>query len=157
MILHPLVAVVGPTASGKSDLALALAESFGAEIVNCDSLQLYRYMDIGTAKTPPGLRRGIPHHLIDIIDPDQVFTAGEYQRAAREVLREIASRAARAAGRRRDRLLPERPHRRIVRRTGCGSRSSRPLGAASRAAAKRFCRNSIQILLREFTQTILRN
>jgi tRNA dimethylallyltransferase len=92
MTPHPLLAVVGPTASGKSDLALALAERLGGEIVNCDSVQLYRYLDIGTAKTPPELRRGIPHHLIDIIDPDEVFTAGQYQRVARAVLREVADR-----------------------------------------------------------------
>jgi tRNA dimethylallyltransferase len=88
----PLIAVLGPTASGKSDLALALCEHFNGEIVNCDSLQLYRYMDVGTAKTPPAERRGIPHHLMDIIDPDQVFTAGAYIRLARETLRCIAER-----------------------------------------------------------------
>ncbi len=92
MILRPLLAVVGPTASGKSDLALALAERFNGEIVNCDSVQLYRYMNIGTAKTRPELRRGIPHHLIDIIDPDEVFTAGEYQRAARAALDDVSAR-----------------------------------------------------------------
>jgi tRNA dimethylallyltransferase len=83
---------VGPTGSGKSDLALALAESAGGEIVNCDSVQLYRYMDIGTAKTPVEQRRGIRHHLIDILDPDQIFTAGDYMRQGRAVLRDIASR-----------------------------------------------------------------
>jgi len=60
--------------------------------MNCDSVQLYRYLDIGTAKTPSGQRRGIPHHLIDILNPDQVFTAGDYERAARVTLGEIASR-----------------------------------------------------------------
>ena len=88
----PLVAVVGPTASGKSDLALDLAEALRGEIVNCDSLQLYRYLDIGTAKVPAGQRRGIPHHLIDIIDPDRIFTAGEYARAARSCVSDIAAR-----------------------------------------------------------------
>jgi tRNA dimethylallyltransferase len=92
MSTRPLVAVVGPTASGKSDLGLDLADAFGGEIVNCDSLQLYRYLDIGTAKTPPQERRGIPHHMIDIIDPDQVYTAGEYSRRARAVLDDIANR-----------------------------------------------------------------
>jgi tRNA dimethylallyltransferase len=88
----PSIAVVGPTGTGKSDLALELAQNFGGEIVNCDSVQLYRYLDIGTAKTPVAERRGIPHHLIDIIDPDQLFTAGDYVRIARPILREIASR-----------------------------------------------------------------
>ncbi len=89
--IHPLVAVVGPTGSGKSDLALRIAAEFSGEIVNCDSLQLYRYLDIGTAKTPLEERRGIPHHLFDILDPDQVFTAGEYARVARPLLARIAA------------------------------------------------------------------
>lgn len=90
--MQALVAVVGPTGAGKSELALCIAGQFGGEIVNCDSLQLYRHLDIGTAKLPPAERRGIPHHLLDILSPDQVFTAGEYERAARAVLREIAGR-----------------------------------------------------------------
>lgn len=88
----PLVAVLGPTGSGKSELALALAEAFQGEIVNCDSLQLYRHFDIGTAKLPPAERRGIPHHLLDVLDPDEVFTAGEYARRARPLLAQIAAR-----------------------------------------------------------------
>ena len=90
--LSPLVAVVGPTGSGKSELALGIAERFRGEIVNCDSLQIYKYLDIGTAKLLPEERRGIPHHLLDILNPDGVFTAGEYARAARAALREIAGR-----------------------------------------------------------------
>jgi tRNA dimethylallyltransferase len=89
---RPLVAVAGPTGSGKSDLALAVAEAFNGEIVNCDSLQVYRYFDIGTAKLPPVERRGIPHHLIDIFNPDQLFTAGEYARLARETIAAISMR-----------------------------------------------------------------
>lgn len=88
----PLVAVVGPTGSGKSELALRLAEEFQGEIVNCDSLQVYRYFDIGTAKLLPAERRGIPHHLFDILNPDEVFTAGEYARRARPILAEIVER-----------------------------------------------------------------
>ena len=90
--LRPLVAVVGPTGSGKSALALHLAQSFQGEIVNCDSLQLYRYLDIGTAKPLPAERGAVPHHLFDLLDPDQVFTAGEYERAARPLLGQIAAR-----------------------------------------------------------------
>jgi tRNA dimethylallyltransferase len=89
---RPLVAVVGPTGAGKSDLALSIAEEFNGEIVNCDSLQVFRHFDIGTAKLPPEERRGIPHHLIDILDPDQLFTAGEYARLARETIAEIIAR-----------------------------------------------------------------
>jgi tRNA dimethylallyltransferase len=88
----PLVAVAGPTGSGKSDLALQIAEKFHGEIINCDSLQVYRYFDIGTAKLPVTERRGIPHHLIDIIDPDELFTAGEFARVARETLAAISAR-----------------------------------------------------------------
>ncbi len=90
--LHPLAIVLGPTGSGKSDLALAIAERFGGEIVNCDSLQLYRMFDIGTAKLPATERQNIPHHLFDAFDPVRVCTAGEYVRLARPILREIAGR-----------------------------------------------------------------
>jgi tRNA dimethylallyltransferase len=88
----PLVAVAGPTGSGKSGLALAIAAEFNGEIVNCDSLQVYRHFDIGTAKLPREERRAIPHHLIDILDPDQLFTAGEYARVARETIADISAR-----------------------------------------------------------------
>jgi tRNA dimethylallyltransferase len=88
----PLIIVAGPTGAGKSDLALAIASKLGGEIVNCDSVQLYRGFDIGAAKTPEADRLGIPHHLIDIIDAAQEFTAGDYARAARAVLRQIAAR-----------------------------------------------------------------
>ena len=88
----PLVAVAGPTGSGKSELALCLAEEFHGEIINCDSLQVFRHFDIGTAKLSMAERRGIPHHLIDIVDPDQLFTAGDYARRARAAIREISGR-----------------------------------------------------------------
>jgi len=87
-----LATVVGPTGSGKSALALCLAQQFGGEIVNCDSLQLYRGFDIGTAKTPPGERRGIPHHLFDVLTAQESYSAGEYAREARNVIAEIAGR-----------------------------------------------------------------
>ena len=89
---RPVVAVVGPTGSGKSCLALAIAEAFHGEVVNCDSLQVYRHFDIGTAKLPPEERRGIPHHLIDIVNPDELFTAGEYARRGREAISGITAR-----------------------------------------------------------------
>jgi tRNA dimethylallyltransferase len=92
--LAPLVVVAGPTASGKSALALELALRFQGEIVNCDSLQLYRGLDVGTAKTPVGQRQGIPHHLLDILDPAELATAGDYCLRGRQVLREIAGRGA---------------------------------------------------------------
>jgi tRNA dimethylallyltransferase len=92
-LLTPLPIVLGPTGSGKSELGLRIAREFGGEIVNCDSLQLYRRFDIGTAKVPRAERCSIPHHLIDLIEPTQLFTAGEYARSARAVLAEIAARA----------------------------------------------------------------
>lgn len=88
----PIVAVIGPTGSGKSPLALRLAEEFSGEIVNCDSLQLYRGFDVATAKVPLHLRREIPHHLIDVLDPTQVYSAGDYARDARRVIAEISAR-----------------------------------------------------------------
>jgi tRNA dimethylallyltransferase len=89
----PLVAVVGPTASGKSSLGVWLAEQFGGEVLACDSTQLYRGFDIGTAK--PGLaeRRGIPHHLIDSLTPSEAATAGGYRQMALVVLEDLRSRA----------------------------------------------------------------
>lgn len=90
----PLIVVAGPTASGKSDLALELAVRFHGEIVNCDSVQLYRGLDIGAAKTPLSQRRGVPHHLIDEFDPSELATAGDYSARGRAVLREIAGRGA---------------------------------------------------------------
>jgi tRNA dimethylallyltransferase len=89
---HPLVAVVGPTGSGKSELALQIAEKFDGEVVNCDSLQVYRHFDIGTAKLPLSEQRGIPHHLIDIVDPNELFTAGEFARLGRQVVADITAR-----------------------------------------------------------------
>jgi tRNA dimethylallyltransferase len=78
MSTPPLVAVVGATASGKSGLALDLAERLGGEIVNTDAMQVYRGMDIGTAKLPVSERRGIPHHLLDLLDVTEALTVAEF-------------------------------------------------------------------------------
>lgn len=86
------VLLLGPTGSGKTALSLALAERLYGEIVSCDSVDVYRGMDIGTAKPTPKERARVPHHLIDIANPDETFTAGEYSRQARAALREIATR-----------------------------------------------------------------
>ena len=82
-IVRTPIAVIGPTGTGKSDLALDLAERFDGEIVNIDAMAQYRYMDIGTAKTPPALRRGIPHHQLDVLDVTETATVARYQEAAR--------------------------------------------------------------------------
>jgi len=86
------VLLLGPTGSGKTALSLALGEHFGGEIISCDSVAVYRGMDLGTAKPTPGERARLPHHLIDVADPDQPFTAGEYSRQARAALHAIAAR-----------------------------------------------------------------
>ena len=86
------IAVVGPTASGKSDLAIRLAGRFGGEIVNFDSVQAYRHFDIGTAKTPLCSRAGIPHHLMDHVEPDRNYSAGEFARDARAVMNGLTAR-----------------------------------------------------------------
>ena len=88
----PVVAVVGPTGAGKSALALDLAEQLGGEIVNADSMQLYRGMDIGTAKVPIGERRGIRHHLLDVWDVTHTADVAAYQRLARSVIEKLVSR-----------------------------------------------------------------
>ncbi len=87
-----VVAVLGPTATGKSALGLALAERLGGEIVNCDSTAVYRGFDIGTDKVPVDERRGIPHHLIDIVAPTEVYTAAQYARDASAVIRDVLAR-----------------------------------------------------------------
>jgi tRNA dimethylallyltransferase len=85
-------AIVGPTASGKSDLGIALALELGGEIVNLDSVQVYRRIEVATAKVPLEERRGVPHHLIDIADPTTNFTAGEWARTAAATIEEIERR-----------------------------------------------------------------
>jgi tRNA dimethylallyltransferase len=87
-----LVVVLGPTASGKTALSLALAERFHGEIVNCDSVAMYRDFEIGTAKPSAAERARAPHHLLDFVDPASYITAGEYAREARKVIAEISSR-----------------------------------------------------------------
>jgi len=91
-----VVAVVGPTATGKSDLGLGLAEALGGEVVNADALQLYRGMDIGTAKLPVDERRGIPHHLLDVLDPHEDASVADYQERARAAFVDIALRGRRS-------------------------------------------------------------
>jgi len=88
-----LLVILGPTASGKTALSLFLAEKFRGEIVNCDSVALYREFEIGTAKPSVGERARAPHHLFDIANPTEEITAGEYARRARQVLSEIKQRA----------------------------------------------------------------
>jgi tRNA dimethylallyltransferase len=88
----PLVAILGPTASGKSALAVHLAERFDGEVLACDSTQVYRGFDVGTAKPNTAERRGISHHLLDLVEPSEIFTAGEYRRRAEIVLAELRTR-----------------------------------------------------------------
>lgn len=91
-VAAPLIAIVGPTASGKSALAMRLAGELQAEIVSCDSLQVYRGLDIGSAKAAPEERARVPHHLVDVVSPQEAFSAAEYARLGREALAGIASR-----------------------------------------------------------------
>ena len=88
----PIVAVVGPTAAGKTGLSLDLAERLGGEVVNTDAMQVYRGMDVGTAKLPPGDRRGIPHHLLDTHDVSEALSVAEFQAAARAVIAGLRGR-----------------------------------------------------------------
>jgi tRNA dimethylallyltransferase len=90
--VRPLVAVLGPTATGKSALGIAIAEKFNGEIVNCDSTAVYRGFDIGTDKVPFDERRGIPHHLIDIADPTDEYTAAQFARDAAAAINDIHAR-----------------------------------------------------------------
>lgn len=88
----PLLAILGATASGKSTLALSVAQRVGGEIVNCDSMQMIRYLDIGTAKPTLSDREVVPHHLYDTVEPDGFYSAGLYMRDARTVCREVSQR-----------------------------------------------------------------
>lgn len=89
---YSLLAVVGPTASGKSRLAVELAQALDGEVVSCDSMQIYRGMDIGTAKPTQADMRGVPHHLLDIAEPDQPFSCADYVQACERVIGEISAR-----------------------------------------------------------------
>ena len=88
----PLLAIVGPTAAGKTALAIELARRLGGEIVSADSRQVYRYMNIGTAKPTPAECAAVPHHLVDVVDPDADFSLGLYQELATAAIADIARR-----------------------------------------------------------------
>ena len=93
MEIYPkIVVVVGPTASGKSDLALRLAQEFDGELICSDSMQVYRQMDIGTAKPTPDVQKLVPHHQLDLIDPDESYSAGKYARDASSIIEKVAAR-----------------------------------------------------------------
>ena len=96
MTVPLVVAVVGPTATGKSDLGLALAQALGGEVVNADAMQLYRGMDVGTAKLTVAERRGIAHHQLDVLDVSEDATVAAYQRDARADVADVAARGRRA-------------------------------------------------------------
>ena len=89
---HPVLAVVGPTASGKTALGVALAEQFGGEIISADSMQIYKGLDVGTAKVTPEETRGIPHHGIDILQPDEPFSVADFTALAGALEHEISGR-----------------------------------------------------------------
>lgn len=165
-----MVAVAGPTGSGKSELSLRIAREFQGEIVNCDSLQVYRYLTIGTAKLSEEERQGIPHHMVDVFTPDQVTTAGEYARRARPALAEIAGRGHLPVvvggtgfylkalleglfpGPERDIALRERLHDRERRRPGSLHRILLRLDPPS---ARRIHPNDIPKLVRALEITLL--
>lgn len=92
----PLIAVVGPTASGKTSLAIELCKKYGAEAVSCDSMQIYKGMDIATAKPTPEEMQGIPHHLIGFVSPDEPFSVAKYCEAAKETIIDINGRNKKA-------------------------------------------------------------
>ena len=115
-----VILLVGPTGVGKTKLALKLAGHFGGEIVSADSMQVYRGMDIGTAKPTPEERRCIPHHLIDVVDPDQPFDASRYCDLAHRVIARSAPGGKTDLCRRRHGALYPGFVRRADRRAGCG-------------------------------------
>ena len=90
--MNDLICIAGPTASGKTGLAVALAKALNGEVVSCDSMQIYRGMDVGTAKPTPEEMQGVPHHLLDVADPGEDFSVGRYVRLATEAITDIHSR-----------------------------------------------------------------
>ena len=94
--MKPAIVLVGPTAVGKTDLSLALAHEFNGEVINADSMQLYRGMDIGTAKITEQMRQGITHHLLDVLDITETANVADYQRMGRQVIQQLAEQGKRA-------------------------------------------------------------
>lgn len=90
--MDKIICVVGPTASGKTAMAVELAKRYNGEVLSCDSMQLYRHMDIGTAKPTTEEMEGIPHHMIDVLEPDEVFSVGRYVEMAEPILQDILAR-----------------------------------------------------------------
>ncbi|BAS08320.1 tRNA dimethylallyltransferase [Arthrobacter sp. Hiyo4] len=95
MVQPPVIAVVGPTGSGKSDLAVNLALELDGEVINADALQFYRGMDIGTAKITPAECKGVPHHLLDILDVTEEASVSDFQQQARSIVSDIHARGKR--------------------------------------------------------------
>jgi tRNA dimethylallyltransferase len=167
-----VIAVVGPTVVGKTGLVLRLAEEIGAEVVNADSMQVYRFMDIGTAKPTPAVRAKVPHHLLDIVNPDEHFDANLYSQFARKVVQNLVRRgtAAIAAGGTglylkasfyglfpgapADRLLRERLRREAVDNGGVGLYQR--LSQVDPAAARRIHPNDLFRIIRALEVWYLR-
>lgn len=166
----PLIVIFGPTASGKTALALALAERFGAEILSCDSVCVYRHMELGTAKPTAAERARVPHHLLDLYDPDEACTAGEYARQARLVLGSLGGTLPILAGGTglyfralldglfpappADPALRERLRARVARR-GAGS-LHRTLARLDAAAAGLIHENDVSKMIRAVEVSLLR-
>ncbi len=137
--MPPVIAIVGPTAAGKSDLAVALAQRLGGEVINADSMQLYRGMDIGTAKLTMAERQGIPHHLLDIWEPRHTADVATYQQMARAADRPAARRRSGADTRRRQRPVRAGGARRdgVPRHRSAAARRTR--GRARPLRTRRSC------------------
>ena len=90
--MRPLIILTGPTAVGKTELSIALAKAIGGEIISADSMQVYKYMDIGTAKIRPEEMKGVPHHLIDVLEPDEAFNVAVFKEMAKQTVEEIYER-----------------------------------------------------------------
>ena len=137
----PIILLAGPTAAGKTQLAIDLALHLGTEIVNCDSMQVYRYMEIGTAKPTREERARVAHHLLDVADPDEAFDAARYAELARPVVETLRNRGKTAAGRRRNGPLHESSDTgdlfRCAQRSGRARRAPPGTGAARPAQAPR--------------------
>ena len=153
-----LLAVCGPTASGKTALAIALAKALDGEIVSCDSMQIYRGMEIGTAKPTAEEMDGVPHHLLGFLDPAETFSAADYTALAGKAIRDIASRGKRpllvgGTGLYARALLRERRSPKGGGTKRCGRRSRRSSQPAASVRSTRVCSRAIPKRRRRSTRT----
>ena len=131
-----IICVVGPTASGKTKLAVQLAKAYDGEVVSCDSMQIYKHMDIGMAKPTPEEMEGVPHHMIDCVEPGEDFSVGKYVQLADGCVQDILSPRQNRRHRWRHRAVCRQSHRRADLRARAADRQARSARGAAAAGGR---------------------